>query len=405
MRSPFIPLVLLFLMVAALPASAQSIYQYQAQQPRWISPENRTSAPGAGALENRGAKGHAFDSIPAGQSLELGRIEGSGVIRRLWMTVSDRSPRMLRALRLDIYWDGASTPAVSVPLGDFFGLGLDGARPFESELFSSPEGRSFVSVVPMPFHRGARLVVRNESGTDLDAIFYDIDYTREPVGPDALYFHASWHRQNPTTLGEDFRILPRVQGRGRYVGASIAVVGNPAYGDSWFGEGEVKVFLDGDREHPTLAGTGTEDYVGSGYGLERPYAQRNEGLLVANPKAGHWLFYRLHLPDPIYFSRDCEVRLQQIGGAPRTKVLALQKAGVPLRPVTLDPGGRAHFVQLLDDKPRALDDPDLPDGWTNFYRRDDVAATVYYYLDRPDAPPGETLAPVAQRVAGIPRTP
>jgi hypothetical protein len=313
---------------------------------------------------------------------------------------------MLRALRLDIYWDGASTPAVSVPLGDFFGQGLDGAaRPFESDLFSSPEGRSFVSVVPMPFRRGARLVVRNESGTDLDAIFYDVDYTREPVGPDALYFHASWHRQNPTTLGEDFRILPRVQGRGRYLGASIAVVGNPAYGDSWFGEGEVKVFLDGDREHPTLAGTGTEDYVGSGYGLERPYAQRNEGLLVANPKAGHWLFYRLHLPDPIYFSRDCEVRLQQIGGAPRAKVLALQKAGVPLRPVTLDPGGRAHFVQLLDGKPHALDDPDLPDGWTNFYRRDDVAATVYYYLDRPDAPPGETLAPVAQRVAGIPRTP
>lgn len=84
----------------------------------------------------------------------------------------------------------------------------------------------------MPFRRGARLVVRNESGTDLDAIFYDVDYTREPVGPDALYFHASWHRQNPTTLGEDFRILPRVQGRGRYLGASIAAIGNPAYGDS-----------------------------------------------------------------------------------------------------------------------------------------------------------------------------
>lgn len=398
-------LVSLFLATAALPISAQSLYQYQAQQPRWISPENRTAAPGAGAMENRGAKGHAFDSIAAGQSLELGRIEGAGVVRRIWMTLSDRSPRMLRALRLDIYWDGARTPAVSVPLGDFFGHGLDGMHTFESALFSSPEGRSLVSVVPMPFRHGARLVIRNESDANLDAIFYDVDYTLEPVAPDALYFHADWHRQNPTTLGEDFRILPRVQGRGRYLGASIAVVGNPAYGDSWFGEGEVKVFLDGDHDHPTLAGTGTEDYVSTAYGLERPYAQRNEGLLVADPKAGHWLFYRLHLPDPIYFSRDCEVRLQQIGGAPRTKILAMRKAGVPLRPVTLDPGGRAHFVQLLDGKSRALDDPQLPEGWTNFYRRDDVAATVYYYLDRPNAPPGEALAPVAERVAGATRTP
>jgi hypothetical protein len=257
----------------------------------------------------------------------------------------------------------------------------------------------------MPFRHGARLVVRNDSGSDLAAIFYDVDYTREPVGADALYFHADWHRQNPTTLGEDFRILPRVEGRGRYLGASIAVIGNPAYGDSWFGEGEVKVFLDGDRDHPTLAGTGTEDYVGSGYGLQQPYSHRHEGLLVADAKARHWLFYRLHLPDPIYFGHDCEVRLQQIGGAPRSQVLALQKAGVPLRAITVDRGGRDRFVPLLDGKPRTLDDPDLGDGWTNFYRRDDVAATVYYYLDRPDAPPGATLAPVAERIAGTPATP
>src|SRR5690349_11707441 len=123
MKSTFNLLVLLGLWTVAGPATAQSIYEYQALQARWISPENRTAAPGAGALENRGAKGHAFDSIAAGGSLELGRIDGSGVVRRIWMTVSDRSPRMLRALRLEIYWDGARTPAVSVPLGDFFGQG------------------------------------------------------------------------------------------------------------------------------------------------------------------------------------------------------------------------------------------------------------------------------------------
>jgi hypothetical protein len=393
----FVPALLLCLLAPL--ASAQSLYDYQPQQPRWISPENRTAAPGRGALENRGAKGHAFDSIAAGQSLELGRIEGSGVIRRIWITINDRSPRMLRALRLEAFWDGATTPAVSVPLGDFFGAGLDGVKAFQNALFSSPEGRSFNSVVPMPFRRGARLVLSNDSQVDLKNIFYDIDYTRETVGANVLYFHADWHRQNPTTLGEDFRILPAVHGRGRYLGASIAVITDPAYGDTWWGEGEVKIFLDGDMEHPTLVGTGTEDYVGSGWGLE-PFVQQYQGAPVADPKTRHWSFYRFHIPDPVFFSDGCEVRLQQIGGGPRATVAALLKSGVPLKPVTLDAGGRARFIKLLESSNHV--DPTsakAPDGWLNFYRRDDVAATVYYYLDRPDSPYAKSLAPVAVRVA------
>ena len=390
------------LLLAATPLAAQSMYDYQAQRPGWISPENRSALPGRGALENHGAKGHAFDSIGAGQSLELGRIEGPGVIRRIWLTLSDRSPRMLRSLRLEMFWDGAKTPAVSVPLGDFFGVGLDGPRPFENALFSSPEGRSFVSLVAMPFRRGARLVLSNDSHTALTQIFYDIDFTREPVDANALYFHAEWHRQNPTRLGKDFAVLPRVQGRGRYLGASIAVITDPAYGDSWWGEGEVKIFLDGDHDQPTLVGTGSEDYVGSGYGLE-PFVQRYQGALVADPKRRHWLFYRLHLPDPVFFAQGCEVRLQQIGGAPREKVVALQRAGAPLQPLTIDTGGRNGFIKLLDGtRHAALDAADAPDGWVNFYRRDDVAATVYYYLDRPDAAPGATLAPLAERIAATP---
>ncbi|WP_158884237.1 glycoside hydrolase family 172 protein [Rhodanobacter sp. L36] len=389
--------VWLFLLAPTL--CAQSLYDYRDQSPRWISPENRTAAPGRGALENRGAKGHAFDSIAAGQSLELGRIDGAGVIRRIWMTISDRSPRMLRALRLEIFWDDAKTPAVSVPLGDFFGANLDGLKPFENALFSSPEGRSFNSIVPMPFRHGARLVLSNDSPVDLAAVFYDVDYTREKVAEDALYFHADWHRQNPTTLGEDFRILPPVKGRGRYLGASIAVITNSAYRDTWWGEGEVRIFLDGDRDHPTLVGTGTEDYAGSGYGLA-PYIQRNQGAPVADLKTGHWSFYRFHLPDPVYFSNACEVRLQQIGGGPRAKVVALMKAGVPIKPVTLDRGGRAHFIKLLDNEPMLkIDGAKAPDGWLNFYRSDDVAATVYYYLDRPESSSPTPLAPEAQRVS------
>ena len=381
-------------------ASAQTLYQYKPQKTGWLSPENRNGEPGRGALENHGAKGHAFDSIAAGGELELGRIEGEGVIRRIWMTVDDRSPRMLRALRLQMYWDGAATPAVDVPLGDFFGVALEAPHRFENALFASPEGRSFIATVPMPFRLGARVVLRNEGGVPLKMVFYDIDFTRETVPADALYFHASWSRENPTTLGQDMRLMPRVTGRGRFLGTSVAVLGNPAYQDTWWGEGEVKVFLDGDTDHPTLAGTGSEDYLGSGWGLG-PYVQRYQGAPIADKRTNRWLFYRLHVPDPIMFERECEVRLQQIGGGPRKQVMALKKAGVPLQPVTLAPGGREHFIKLLEDGKIDPAAANAPDGWLNYYRQDDIAATAYYYLDSPGQAAGTTLAPVAERVAGM----
>src|SRR5262249_27470552 len=120
-------------------AAAQELYEYRPLKPRWISPENPTGASGQGGQENRGAKGHPFDTLPAGKSLVLGEINGAGVIRRMWITINDRSPEMLRALRLEMYWDGASTPAVAAPLGDFFGAALGEIVPFENALFSSPE--------------------------------------------------------------------------------------------------------------------------------------------------------------------------------------------------------------------------------------------------------------------------
>jgi D-arabinan exo alpha-(1,3)/(1,5)-arabinofuranosidase (non-reducing end) len=381
-------------------ASAQSLYQYQPQKTSWLSPENRNGEPGRGAMENHGAKGHAFDSIAAGGELELGRIDGAGVIRRIWMTVDDRSPRTLRALHLQMFWDGADTPAVDVPLGDFFGVALDPPKPFENALFASPEGRSFIAFVPMPFRKGARIVLRNEGDVPLKSLYYDVDFTREAVGADALYFHASWRRENPTTLGQDMRLLPKVSGRGRFLGASVAMISNPAYGETWWGEGEVKVFLDGDTDHPTLAGTGSEDYLGSGWGVGS-YTQQYQGTPIADPKTRHWLFYRLHVPDPIMFTRQCEVRLQQIGSGPRKEVMALKKAGVPLQPVSLDRGGgREHFVKLLEDTQLDPAAANAPDGGLNYYRQDDVAATAYYYLDSPGQAPGTALAPVAARVAG-----
>jgi hypothetical protein len=269
--------------------------------------------------------------------------------------------------------------------------------PFENALFSSPEGRSFNASIPMPFRRSARLVLTNDAAKDVNLVFYDVDCTLGEPPSDALYFHAYWHRERATILGQDFRILPRVSGRGRYLGATIGVVTAPEYGDTWWGEGEMKVSLDEDAAHATLVGTGTEDAAGSGWGLGT-YAHRYQGALVADAKTRRWVLYRLHLPDPVFFQRGCEVALQQIGGAPKKDVLRLKAAGVPLKPVTIDAGDRDHFYHLLDPGGPPAAAATAPDtAWMNFYRSDDVSATAYFYLDSPESglPP---LAPVAERV-------
>lgn len=395
--------VLLFgLLAMGGPVAAQDLYQYQPAQPRWASPENPEGAKGQGGRENRGAKGHPFDTIRAGQSLTLADIKGAGTIRRMWITISDRSPKMLRALRFEMFWDGAAAPAVSVPFGDFFGPGLGRTTPYENALFSSPEGRSFNSIVPMPFRTGARLVLTNESDADLARVYFDVDYTvGDTHAADVLYFHASWRREAATRLGHDFEILPALQGRGRYLGASVGVITDPAYGETWWGEGEVKVYLDGDTAHPTLVGTGTEDYIGTGWG-QGVYVHRYQGAPIADKAKRHWTFYRFHIPDPIFFGTACRVALQQMGGAQKAEVQKLLASGVALTPVTLDHGDRARFINFLDRTPAvSLDDASLPaDGWVNFYRRDDVSATAYYYLDEPGGV-GPPLAAVGERTKGL----
>lgn len=391
------------LLFAAAPTmvQAQEMYEFAGgQDTRWISPENPTGAKGAGARENNGAKGHAFDTIPVGGSLELARIGGTGIIDRFWMTIEDRSPEALRGLRLDIFWDGAATPAVSAPLGDFFLHGAGEMVPMETDLFASPEGRSFVSYAKMPFRTGARMVITNESGKPVNLIFFDINYRALKALPkDALYFHAWWSRDRATTLGKDFPILPQVQGRGRFLGASVTFLTNPVYEKTWWGEGEVKIRLDGDTAGPTLVGTGTEDYIGTAWG-QGAYVNRFQGAPIATWDGdGRWTFYRFHIPDPIYFTKDISVSLQIMGGAKKGIVLGLQKKGAPLIPVTIDPGSRANFQQLMTSG-KTLSDSSLPDGHTNYFRSDDVAAVAYFYLDRPEgvlppiAAPGHRLAAI-----------
>jgi hypothetical protein len=384
--------------------SAADLYRFRSgEQTRWISPENPTGAKGAGGQENRGAKGHAFETIPVGASHVLADIRGAGTIDRIWMTIEDRSPEALRGLKLEMYWDGASRPAVSVPLGDFFLHGAGEMVPMETALLASPEGRSFVSYVPMPFRKGARIVVTNEAARQVNLIFFDVNYRAVKAQPrDALYFHAWWSRDRATALGRDFRILPRISGRGRFLGASVTILTNPVYEGTWWGEGEVKIALDGDASgRPTLVGTGTEDYIGTAWG-QGAYINRYQGAPIATWEGGgRWTFYRFHIPDPVWFTRDIEVALQMIGGARKNIVLGLQKKGVPLIPVTIDPGSRNNFQQLLTKNPPVpLSDPSLPDGHTNYYRSDDVAAVAYFYLDEPEngLP---AIAPSAQRTAAL----
>jgi hypothetical protein len=402
-------------LAALIPSAAfaqsppDSLYRMQDVQTRWISPENPTGARGAGGTVNKGAKGAAFIVVPPGASVDLADIRGAGIVHRIWISGTiPRNAEQRRLVRLEMYWDRAATPAVNAPIGDFFGIGLGLAVPFESALFQNPEGRSFNMTVPMPFRTAARIRLVNEAPS-YALVWYDINYSEVAShAADVLYFHATWRRDLATTPGTDFELLPRVQGRGRYLGTNVGVIGgHEAYRGTWFGEGEVKVFLDGDTTQPTLAGTGTEDYIGTGWGQGR-YAGRYFGSLVADDARDLYAFYRFHLDDPVFFHQACRVTLQQMGNAPIAKVRAMLAAGVPAIPVlVLDLKGQnvmdmrttAPDIHLLLDAPGLppFTDASHPQGGVNYYRSDDVSATAYFYLDRPEngLPP---LAPADLRV-------
>jgi len=219
------------LLAALMPIDAQELFEAGAgRSPRWASFENARSEKGGAGRENKTAKGHAFDSLKAGQSVTLMEYHGSGVIRRIWITLSDRSPEMVRSLTLAAYWDGEAKPAVLAPLGDFFGIAHGQLCAFESAVLSNPEGRSFNCLMPMPFRRSARVVLSNDSKKDLSNLFYDVDFeTVKHLPKTALYFHCYWNRQVRTDLDKDYEILPRVNGRGRLLGVNVGVLSNPVY--------------------------------------------------------------------------------------------------------------------------------------------------------------------------------
>ena len=373
------------LFFGSLTGAAQNIYEMpEGVETRWASPENPTGAKGAGGTANGGRKGAPTVSIKAGESRVLAEATNtSGTVRRIWMTFWDRSPQMLRSLKIEMFWDGAQKAAVSAPVGDFFGIGLGQKVPFESAFFSDPEGRSFNCVIPMPFRTGMRIVIRSESKTDVNELFYDVNYTvgdRHPAN--MLYLHAHYRRENPTVMQKDYEILPQITGKGRYLGTNVGVIVNRReYFNTWWGEGEIKMYLDGDRANPTIVGTGTEDYIGTAWGQGK-FAHLYQGSPVADENAFRWCFYRYHVLDPVYFYKDLRVTMQQIGylaGHTREPVEYNQR-----RLIEAGPG----------QKPKDL----TKDG--KFERTDDWSSCVYFYLDKPtsELPP---IDAVEKRIAGL----
>lgn len=396
--------------------SAQELYKAapSSSHTRWISPENPSGKKGNGGLANQGAKGSAFFTVKAGEKLVLMDVKGAGIINRMWLSGTiPKSEEQRRLVKIDMYWDGKDKPAVSAPIGDFFGLGLGLSVPFENELFSNPEARSFNFTIPMPYRTGAKIVITNESSFHA-LVWYDINYTIMDIIPnDAMYFHTYWKRVEKTVIGEDYEVLPTVKGDGRFIGMNVGVIGDSAYRNTWFGEGEVKIYLDDDKKYPTLAGTGTEDYIGTGWG-QGAYQNRYQGSLVSDSKNDIYAFYRYHIPDPVYFHKNCKVTLQQIGNTNIKNIREMLSKGVNLKPVwVFKQGSSSDIFKLTGDAPEQvllLDRKDISgindkklDGGNfggNFYRSDDVSSTAYFYLNKPtnNLP---VLGDVSNRINGL----
>lgn len=348
----------------------------------WANPENPTGEKGGAAKVWGGRKGApCMRNFKPGETRVLAEAAGCGIVRRIWITTEKRDkPQTLKGYRLECFWDGCDKAAVSVPLGDFFCFNSTKMSAYENAFFSSPEGRSFNCVIPMPFQNGMKITISNDTPSIEEVqFFYQVDYTLEDDVAGALYFHAFYNREQSTAARRDYTILPQVKGCGRYLGASFGVIANPLMGNSWWGEGEVKCYIDGDDAYPTLAGTGTEDYIGTGWGQGR-FANRYQGCLYASEEEKRFSFYRFHGPDPVFFDEDIRVTIQQIGCSEHVDIVKMLDNGLEVS----DTGG----TPIGYDCPGAI-----------FERFDDDWCSVaYFYLDAPASSLPE-LPPYDERIS------
>ena len=267
----------------------------------------------AGSMLGRGWKIRPCITLEKGSTTTLAEIDGAGIIQHIWITVSTTA---YRDCLLRFYWDGEETPSVEVPLGEFF-CNTHGLRcKVDSMPVAVNPSGGLNCYWPMPFRRGARITVENQYHEDISGFFYQITYAEDEVPENAAYLHAQWRRAMSTREQPEHVLLEGVRGQGHYVGT---VLGWTQFSDGWWGEGEIKFFIDGDGEFPTICGTGTEDYFGGAWGFGETYStaflgyplwQREEGKV---PKHG---LYRWHIMDPIRFDEDLRVTVQALGWWP-----------------------------------------------------------------------------------------
>jgi len=319
-----------------------TLWRLSGARSRSISPENFSGAKGEGgrATDGTGAscardlgppwKLSPSVTIAPGETVTLAEVGGPGAIQSMWFggTVARDHPR--EAI-LRIYWDGQEHPAVECPLGDFFGAGWGGFAQLNSLQVTVNPNRGFNCFWEMPFRVGCRMTLENRHA-ETAVCYYQINYTLTDVPDDAAYFHAQFRRVNPLPYKGVYTLVDGVVGAGQYVGAYLAV---GVTNNGWWGEGEISFYLDGDAEHPTIRGTGTEDYFGGSYnwdvgGRYVPYStpymgmhqvSQPDGLYQSQQRFG---MYRWHVVDPIRFARDLRVTIQALGWRSGGRYLPLQ---------------------------------------------------------------------------------
>jgi hypothetical protein len=249
---------------------------------RSISFENPTGAPGQGGKAASklgvGRKGKPAITLKAGQTAQLCDIKGPGTIRHIWMTTSN-NPLNLRSLVFRAWWDGQEHPSIECPIGDFMGFAHGKVMPYDSAAHSLGKNAGMNIWLPLPFVKRAKITLSNE-GKENVPLFYQIDYTAGDKHPDDVgRMHVLFRRDNPTTEKQDFVMLPQRKNKGRFMGAIIGV--RNMHPGQWWGEGEIKIYMDGDTDFPTICGTGSEDYVCLSYGMQQtPYLYNGCSLTI-----------------------------------------------------------------------------------------------------------------------------
>jgi hypothetical protein len=295
-----------------------------------ISPENLTGEKGKGGMEvpvpgmgaarelGQGWKVKPNIKIAPHTTFTLAEINGQGAIQHIWMTPTGN----WRYSILRMYWDDEAIPSVEVPVGDFFAMGWGKYAHISSLAVCVNPGSAFNSYWPMPFRKKAKITMENIGDVPM-TVYYQIDYTQTRVPDDSAYFHAQFRRANPLPYKQVYTILDNVRGKGHYVGTYMAW---GVRNNGWWGEGEIKFYIDGDKEFPTINGTGTEDYFCGSYNFENkekkqyeeftsPYSGlaqviRPDGLYQSQQRFG---LYRWHIADPVRFASDLRITIQALG--------------------------------------------------------------------------------------------